>query len=61
LDSSPNREGGTNKSPKAYSQSLWKAIPIRYLMMMVDIRNSDFQHIRPMLHRYMVKIKIFYS
>ncbi|KAF7631029.1 hypothetical protein Mgra_00008736 [Meloidogyne graminicola] len=56
LDSSPNREqlGGTNKTPKAYSFSLWKLVPIRYLMIMADIRHSDFQYIKPMLQRYLM-------
>ncbi|KAL7069613.1 hypothetical protein ACQ4LE_011069 [Meloidogyne hapla] len=56
LDSSSNKDqnGRTIKLPKAYSQSLWKSIPIRYLLIMADMRHSDFQHIRPMLQRYMV-------
>uniref|UniRef100_A0A915LQM7 Uncharacterized protein n=1 Tax=Meloidogyne javanica TaxID=6303 RepID=A0A915LQM7_MELJA len=54
LDSSSNKEGGTIKTPKAYSQSLWKSIPIRYLLIVADMRHSDFQHIRLMLQRYLV-------
>uniref|UniRef100_A0A914GYT5 Uncharacterized protein n=1 Tax=Globodera rostochiensis TaxID=31243 RepID=A0A914GYT5_GLORO len=40
--------------PKAYSQQLWKSIPIRYLLIVADQRYNDFQHIRPMLLRYVV-------
>jgi hypothetical protein len=50
----PKDQLGANKAPQPYSQALWKIIPIRYLMIMADARHEQFEHIRPMLQRFMV-------
>ncbi|KAL3098036.1 hypothetical protein niasHT_027581 [Heterodera trifolii] len=51
-----SREQHTHRlaPPKPYSPQLWKCIPIRYLLIMADQRHNDFQHIRPVLLRYVV-------
>ena len=50
----PRERLGTHRAPGHYSDRLWKAIPIRYLLVMVDLRHADFQHCRTMLQRYVV-------
>ncbi|KAI1716279.1 integrator complex subunit 2 domain-containing protein [Ditylenchus destructor] len=40
------------QQPTPYSQQLWARIPIRYLLLVVDVRHDEFQHIRPLLHRF---------
>lgn len=43
---------GTSRAPMAYSQKLWAKIPIRYLLIILDVRHDDFSGFRPVLLRF---------
>lgn len=54
LEIAPIAKGiaGTTRAPLVYSQKLWAKIPIRYLLIMMDIRHKDFSTFRPVLLRF---------
>lgn len=43
---------GNKQPPRSYSVKLWSKIPIRYLLIVIDVRRDQFQHLRAKLFQF---------